>query len=222
MIRRQATVLAAAFALLLFGLLAFLVSVDLGARAVAERALSAGRATKLLNTIPVEWIRILLAVEDPSFRSHAGVDLRTPGQGWTTLTQGLVKRKVGGPLRGPWGKLRQSLYALALDRHLGKNYQIALFLRSAFFGSRDGEDLVGFEAAAESIYGRALSEISRDQFVELVAMLVGPNSYNPWDRSNELAERVARIELLVAGVSEPDSWTDVYLEGCTDARSEES
>ena len=33
----------------------------------------------------------LLRVEDPSFYEHHGVDLHTPGQGLTTITQALVK-----------------------------------------------------------------------------------------------------------------------------------
>src|SRR5262245_3552880 len=34
---------------------------------------------------------ILLAVEDPGFFQHRGVDLSSPGQGMTTITQALVK-----------------------------------------------------------------------------------------------------------------------------------
>ncbi len=32
-------------------------------------------------------LEILLAVEDPNFYSHRGVDFETPGSGWTTITR---------------------------------------------------------------------------------------------------------------------------------------
>ena len=36
-------------------------------------------------------LEILLKVQDPRFFDHKGIDLRSPGAGWTTITQGLVK-----------------------------------------------------------------------------------------------------------------------------------
>jgi membrane peptidoglycan carboxypeptidase len=44
-----------------------------------------------LSDLSPERKKMLLAIEDPTFTYHHGVDLSTPGAGMTTLTQGLVK-----------------------------------------------------------------------------------------------------------------------------------
>lgn len=44
-----------------------------------------------LTDLTAERKAMLLAVEDPAFMRHHGVDLATPGAGMTTITQGLVK-----------------------------------------------------------------------------------------------------------------------------------
>ena len=54
-------------------------------RANADMALTAKQLSE-------EQLRILLAVEDPNFFSHSGIDLSTPGAGLTTITQALAKR----------------------------------------------------------------------------------------------------------------------------------
>ena len=137
-----------------------------------------------------------------------------PGQGWTTITQGLVKRYFPGPLAGVWGKSRQSLFASALDRHLSKKQQLQVFLEAAYFGSHDGRELVGFQNASEALFDKPFLSLDRNDYVGLVAMLVGPNRYNPIVRPADHAARVARIEALLARRCEPLSWGDVYFEGC--------
>ena len=44
-----------------------------------------------MAALPAERKAMLLAVEDPGFYSHKGVDFASPGQGMTTITQALVK-----------------------------------------------------------------------------------------------------------------------------------
>ena len=190
------------------------INFDAQARSVASRATASLSSPQLLDHIPEEWIDVLIQVEDPSFYDHPGVDLRTPGQGWTTITQGIVKRYFGGSLAGVWGKSRQSLLALALNRHLTKKQQLQVFLESAYFGSYNGRELVGFEDASATLYGKSLLRLTRSEYIGLVAMLVGPNRYNPLERPSDHGERVARIEALLAGRCGHLSRRDVYLEDC--------
>jgi membrane peptidoglycan carboxypeptidase len=166
--------------------------------------------------LPGARLAALLAVEDPAFYEHRGVDLTTPGAGWTTLTQGLVKLHFPGPHRGLLGKPLQSARALALDRAVPKDLQLALLLNTAYFGHLDGAPVVGFPAAARRYYGRPLAELSDEEFVGLVAMLVGPDRFNPERHPAVHAERRRRIEALLAGRCTPRGWSDVYLEGCAE------
>src|SRR5690242_1897929 len=54
---------------------------------------------------------ILLAVEDPSFARHHGVDWSTPGQGATTISQALVKRLYFDDFKPGFDKIEQTLIA---------------------------------------------------------------------------------------------------------------
>ena len=58
---------------------------------VVAQATSPDKLRLRLKDVPDDYQRILLTVEDPNFYSHHGIDLTTPGAGWTTITQGIVK-----------------------------------------------------------------------------------------------------------------------------------
>ena len=59
--------------------------------AIVEDLLSSERVKLRLEDFPPERLEMLLAVQDPAFYTHHGMDLSTPGAGLTTLTQALVK-----------------------------------------------------------------------------------------------------------------------------------
>lgn len=180
------------------------------------RALAAGGGATV-RSVPERWIAWLLQVEDPAFRTHAGIDMRTPGAGWTTLTQALVKIHVPGPSRGLIGKPLQTLHALVLDAMVGKEDQLTLVLNTAYFGEGAAGPVIGFPAAARAIYGRPLPDLSDAEYLGLVAMLVGPNQFHPVRGAEAHAERLGRVRALVGGRCEPAGWDDVYLEGCAAA-----
>lgn len=105
-----------------------------------------------LSALSLHKRSILLAVEDPAFFRHHGVDLDTPGAGMTTITQGLVKLLYfpGGFKQGI-AKIRQTLIAqYALDALVPKDEQLALLLNMAYMGSREGKPVHGFAHAARS------------------------------------------------------------------------
>lgn len=183
-----------------------------GLRAEAARLAGTGVA---LAEVPPEWRAILLAVEDPAFERHRGIDLRTPGAGLTTITQGLAKRYCFERFEpGPLAKLKQSIAAWYLDRGLGKEPQLVLFLNSASFGPGREGWVEGFEAAAREYHGKPFAELTRQEFVTLVAMLVGPVTFHPVRGAAALADRVARIENLLRGECAPSGLRDVYYARC--------
>jgi membrane peptidoglycan carboxypeptidase len=178
------------------------------------RALAAG-AGVTPSQLPSRWIEWLLLVEDPAFRSHHGIDLATPGAGWTTLTQGLVKLHFAGPSSGPIGKPLQSARALVLDAALTKDEQLTLVLNTAYFGTSPEGPVLGFPRAAEALYGRRLLALGDTDFLGLVAMLIGPNQFHPLRAPRAHEVRLSRIRALVAGRCAPSAWRDVYLSGCS-------
>ena len=158
---------------------------------------------------------MLLAVEDPAFEAHVGIDLTTPGGGITTITQSLSKRLGFEVFRPGIAKIRQSGYALGLERQLTKPQILALFLETASMGrGPDGTWITGFFAASEAYFDAAPSEIPEDDFLSLVAVLIAPGDLSLAEPGPELQERVSRIKRLLSGECQPIDNGDVWLEAC--------
>lgn len=185
------------------------------ARTPAALASVANRPLALAN-LPMARRAMLLAVEDPGFYHHHGVDLWTPGAGWTTIPQALVKRLYFPDGFEPgFAKLEQSLIAwLVFDPAISKDEQLEIFVNYASFGRDGPRDVIGFEDAARSFYGRPVAELSDRQYLSLVAMLIGPNDLNPRANPEANAARVNRIEALVAGRCKPLNAFDVTYPAC--------
>ena len=184
---------------------------------VVAAAIAPEKVPLQLRDLPDEYRRILLTVEDPNFYSHHGVDLRTPGAGWTTITQGIVKIYfydgfTPGTFR--YRKLEQSLIALVFDARVSKETQLLIFINSAYFGSHDGRDVVGFRAAAGEYFHKDFAALTRDEFISLVAMIVGPNEFNVMTSPAKNKDRVNRINHLLSGACKPAGLTDVYYKSC--------
>lgn len=188
----------------------------LGARArtaaVLERV--SGREVTL-GSIPARRIGMLLAVEDPGFFRHRGIDFSTPGQGMTTLTQSLAKFLYFRRFTPGIEKLELMLVArFALDPAASKREQLEIFINHARFGARRGRPIRGFNAAARAYYGRALDRLTDHEFLTLVAMLIAPGRMDPIRHADANARRTRRIEALLAGRCRPRSLRDTHYQDC--------
>lgn len=168
-----------------------------------------------LDELPAQRLTVLLAVEDPRFFHHHGVDLETPGAGMTTISQGLVKLLYfPSGFNAGIAKVRQTLIArYAFDALVPKREQLELFLNMAYMGHSSEGPIHGFPAAARRYFGKDFSELSERDFRSLVAMVIGPDTYVPG--SAQLAARMERIEAYVAGRYRPLSVLDTEYDGTT-------
>ncbi|MBZ5536600.1 MAG: transglycosylase domain-containing protein [Acidobacteriia bacterium] len=166
------------------------------------------------QSLPPRYIDILLAVEDPNFMNHHGIDLSTPGAGYTTITQGLAKQVYFVHFRSGIAKVKQSLYAMVLDRRLSKQDQLGLFINTVYMGTLTGKPVNGFSEAARVYFGKDFTALTEDQYIALVAMVVGPDGYSVVRFPARNAERVRRIRKLLRGECKPSGLADVYYEGC--------
>jgi hypothetical protein len=88
-----------------------------------------------LEDLPPGWLEMLLAVEDPNFYHHNGMDLQTPGAGITTITQNLVKRILRQrPEKTPRMMSSPRLFPIALATLLASHGGVA---PSIAFGSQE-------------------------------------------------------------------------------------
>lgn len=161
-----------------------------------------------------EHLAVLLAVQDPSFAKHNGVDFDSPGAGATTITQSLAKRLAFDEFKPGIAKIRQTGYALGLERGLSKEQILALWLDTVEMGQGPDGWMTGFYDASTAIYQRPPAQLTTGEFARLVAVLIAPSSYDLRQGGEELERRTARIERLGAGDCAPLDHGDVWLEGC--------
>lgn len=181
---------------------------------VAQAQQSYFKTAHLAKLSPAQ-LNILLAIEDPKFYKHHGVDLTTPGAGMTTITQGLVKLLYypAGFKQGI-AKIRQTLIAqYALDALVSKEIQLELFLNLAYFGHQHGEEIKGFAQAAQVYYKKELTALTEPEFIGLVAMLIAPNKFKPTTVLH--IERVERIQAYLSGQYQPKALLDTQYDNTT-------
>ncbi|MDP1610281.1 MAG: biosynthetic peptidoglycan transglycosylase [Sulfuritalea sp.] len=129
------------------------------------------------------WLpRAVLATEDAHFFSHAGYDLaellpllanaeRSGRRGASTITQQLAKNfYVGGDGVGA-RKLRELLYAVEMERTLGKRRILTLYLNTVDWGP----GLCGAADAGRTYFGRAPARLSPVETAWLGGILRNPH-----------------------------------------------
>ena len=151
------------------------------------------------------WLpRAVVAAEDQRFFEHPGYDLAALVDAWqhnqqpgglvggSTLTQQLAKLVVTGDERSAARKLRELLYAVEMERTLGKARILQLYLALAPWG--DG--VCGAERAVRVHLGqRDASTIGPVAAAWLASLLPQPDAllHAEQQRGEVDAERVARV-----------------------------
>lgn len=159
------------------------------------------------SSLSERQIKILLQVEDPNFFNHSGVDFFTPGAGITTISQSLVKQLYFANFKPGIAKLKQTIIAyFVLDPLMSKEQQLTSFMNKIYLG----KGTVGFEQASKTYFNKRFSEISEDEYISLVAMIIAPNTFNIEKHPERNKQRVERIKLLIGGKYIPQGLCDLY------------
>ena len=152
----------------------------LGTDALADALPACGAAADFGNWLP----RAVIAAEDQRFYEHPGYDLAEIVAAWSThqrsgdtlhgastLSQQLAKLVYTGDDRSHGRKLRELLYAVELDRNLGKARVLNLYLAMAPWG--DGQ--CGAHAAAKHFLNKSADQLSPMEAVWLATLLHNPD-----------------------------------------------
>jgi membrane peptidoglycan carboxypeptidase len=176
----------------------------LGTEALAGARSGCSRRTSRLTA--ESWLsRAAVAAEDQRFYDHNGYDLaelaasltrnqqaQRVERGGSTLPQQVAKLLITGDERSPVRKLRELLYAVEMERTLGKPRILRLYLDNAPWGPQ----LCGAEAAAQHYFGVRAHELTPTQAAWLAAMLHNPNAEaQRWADTGEI--NVARTQWVV-------------------------
>ncbi len=157
---------------------------------------------RIPGTIPEKLKLAFTAVEDWRFREHCGIDfaavLRASFQNFTsrsivsgasTVTMQLA-RCLDYRGRSWQNKIRESLRALALERHLSKDTILRLYLDNLPFGGR----IYGVETAAQYYFSATAEDLTWAQLSVLAGIPQRPNAFRPDKYPDAAAKR--RQEVL--------------------------
>lgn len=146
-------------------------------------------------TVPIRYRDIpqvvkdaVVAIEDRRYWEHQGVDpeglVRAAVanfeqgevvQGGSTITQQYVKNTYTTGERDVARKLREALIATRLERELTKDEILFRYLDTVYFG--DGA--YGIGAAAESYFGKPVSQLTLSEAALLAGTIASPGRYGP-------------------------------------------
>ncbi|OZC02693.1 transglycosylase domain-containing protein [Rubricoccus marinus] len=142
-----------------------------------------------LDSVPVHFTHALIATEDRRFYEHGGVDLRRlvgamyysargDRQGGSTITQQLTRNLFPEAI-GNVGivdrKLKEAMAARQIEKANTKREILEAYVNTTPFLY----NAHGIELAARTYFGVPARELSVAQSAMFVAMLKGPNRYNP-------------------------------------------
>lgn len=163
-----------------------------------------------LERIPPALRHATIATEDSGFYANPGVDLwgviraawinLRGGEtlsGGSTITQQVARTLLMDESerteRSLRRKLREGLLAYRLTRRYSKDEILALYLNHSYYGGL----AYGVEAAARTIYGKPVEQLSLAECALLAGLPQSPASYNPFaDPEQALARRAIVLGLM--------------------------
>lgn len=173
---------------------------------IHEDLFEARRITPLKD-IPLDLRNAVVAIEDERFYKHGALDplgilraiyvnLKAGGivQGGSTLTQQVVKNFFLTQDRTWSRKVKEVLYATALEQAYSKDEILELYLNEIYLGQEGAVSICGMGEAAWRYFSKKPSQLSLAESALLAGMIQGPNLYHP-ERHTERA-RTRRDHVL--------------------------
>ena len=155
-----------------------------------------------IEEVPRQIIDAFIAAEDDRFYEHLGVDyegliraainLIETGQrtqGGSTITMQLARNFFLTNQRTYERKIKEIYLALIMERLLGKEEILNLYLNKIFMGKR----AYGIAAAAETYYGKNINELTLAENAMIAGLPKAPSIYNPIANPQKALERRAYV-----------------------------
>lgn len=156
-----------------------------------------------LDSISPYLQKAVIASEDAGFYFHPGFDVRAIAEameanqrrgktkfGGSTITQQLAKNLFLSSERSWERKFKEMAYALLMEKYLGKDRILELYLNYAQWG----KDIFGCEEASQAYFHKGCAKLNLDQSINLAAMLASPGKHHPgMKESRFMANRRAVI-----------------------------
>ena len=152
-----------------------------------------------------------VAIEDPGFYQHGGIDLKAilraiighltfgivvPATGGSTITQQVIKGTVLTTDQTLSRKFKEWILALKLDRSISKDQILEIYLNQAPYGGA----IYGVEEASMVFFNKHASDLDVAESAYLAAVLPAPTYYSPY--GNHKAARDSRKNLVLSKMLE--------------------
>lgn len=141
-----------------------------------------------IEQIPDNLKNAFIAIEDERFEKHNGVDWKRTisaifyyvigksSYGGSTITQQLIKNLTGEDEVRPERKIKEIFRAINLEKEYTKEVILECYLNTIFLG----QGLNGVQTAANTYFGKDVSELSLAECASIAAITKYPTKYNPF------------------------------------------
>ncbi|MGW2925175.1 transglycosylase domain-containing protein [Streptomyces fungicidicus] len=152
-----------------------------------------------LAKVPKDVQRTFVAAENKSFYKDSGVDIKGTArgvlntlsgkgaQGGSTITQQYVKNYYLTQDQTVSRKLKELVISLKLDREKSKDYILAGYINTSYYG----RGAYGIQAAAQAYYRIDAEDLDVEQGAYLAALLQAPNQYD-WAIASDTGKRLVQ------------------------------
>ncbi|MFV0133897.1 transglycosylase domain-containing protein [Streptomyces sp. HMX87] len=152
-----------------------------------------------LSRVPKDVQHAFVAAENKTFYKDAGVDLKGTArgvfntlagkgaQGGSTITQQYVKNYYLTQDQTVTRKLKELVISLKLDREKSKDYILAGYMNTSYYG----RGAYGIQAAAQAYYRVDAEDLTVEQGAYLAALLQAPNQYD-WAIASDTGKKLVR------------------------------
>ena len=163
-----------------------------------------------IDTLPDYVPEAVVASEDRTFYTNAGVDLKGIAralvnnakggarQGASTLTQQYVENYFGQETRGYKDKLKEAFSALKINREQSKETILSNYLNTIYFGRGS----YGIEAASQAYFGIPATDLTLSEAAMIAGIIPSPSNWDPAVDPQMAQERWARVLHLMV----EDGW----------------
>lgn len=151
-----------------------------------------------IEQVPAKQIKAFIAAEDDRFYTHIGVDFKgllravtqlaltgKKRQGGSTITMQVARNFLLSNEKTYLRKLKEIILALKIERQYSKEQILDLYLNKIYMGQR----AYGVAAAAQTYYGKEISELALHQQAMIAGLPKAPSIYNPVSNPQRAIER---------------------------------
>lgn len=177
------------------------------------------------DEIPSEVVEAFIAIEDRTFWTNSGVDLkgifrvaynyvRTGGEqmhGASTITQQLVRKVYISSEVTMQRKVKEICYAMELNKHYNKKQIMEFYVNNIYYAN----GYYGIEAAAKGYFNKSASELSLSQTAYLCSIPNSPTYYDPVKNPENALKRRDKIlkDMQQLGYITQTEYSDATKEG---------